>query len=183
MLFNVHGWFFYIFIFGILFTKCYPTWIWGFKTFVFHFLPSYWCDNCKGQKKPKKKVNLEVNEKLGKIKEKDSNPIIESIHSIGEENGIEIHKQVCQSINSSIFDDNPNKGNIDFQDEDLYRDKDKKKDIFMLREVTKIYKDGKMACNKISFNLFRNEIFALLGRNGAGKTSLINGKFIYLIIF
>jgi ATP-binding cassette subfamily A (ABC1) protein 3 len=44
----------------------------------------------------------------------------------------------------------------------------------MLRDVTKVYGDGKMACNKISFNLFRNEIFALLGRNGAGKTSLIN---------
>ena len=44
----------------------------------------------------------------------------------------------------------------------------------MLRNVTKVYDDGKMACNNISFNLFRNEIFALLGRNGAGKTSLIN---------
>ena len=44
----------------------------------------------------------------------------------------------------------------------------------MLRKVTKVYGDGKMACNNISFNLFRNEIFALLRRNGAGKTSLIN---------
>ena len=51
----------------------------------------------------------------------------------------------------------------------------------MLRKVTKVYGDGKMACNNISFNLFRNEIFALLGRNGAGKTSLINGKYILLI--
>jgi len=82
---------------------------------------------------------------------------------------------------SSIFDDNPNEGNTDFQNEDLYRDKDKKNDVFMLRNVTKVYGDGKMACNNISFNLFRNEIFALLGRNGAGKTSLINGK--YILIF
>ena len=54
----------------------------------------------------------------------------------------------------------------------------------MLRNITKVYGDGKMACNKISFNLFRNEIFALLGRNGAGKTSLINGKLklIFIII-
>ena len=153
------------------------------KPWYFIFLPSYWCGNC-SQKKPKRQINLEVNANLEKNKsEKDSNPIIESIHSIQEENGIEIYKQPCHSINSSIFDDNPNKGNIDFQDEDLYRDKDKKKDVFMLREVTKVYGDGKIACNKISFNLFRNEIFALLGRNGAGKTSLINGKFFYSIIF
>ena len=53
----------------------------------------------------------------------------------------------------------------------------------MLRNVTKVYGDGKMACNNISFNLFRNEIFALLGRNGAGKTSLINGKYINTLLF
>ena len=78
------------------------------------------------------------------------------------------------SSNNSIFDDNPHKGDLDFQNEDIYRDKNKKNDVFMLRKVTKVYGDGKMACNNINFNLFRNEIFALLGRNGAGKTSLIN---------
>ena len=104
-----------------------------------------------------------------------------TIQSIHLENGkidveLSVQNSECESNSSSIFDDNPNKGNIDFQNEDLYRDKDKKNDVFMLRDVTKVYGDGKMACNKISFNLFRNEIFALLGRNGAGKTSLINGK-------
>ena len=99
-------------------------------------------------------------------------------------NDIELYvkKPDLESNNSSIFDDNPNKGNIDFQNEDLYRDKNKKNDVFMLRNVTKVYGDGKMACNNISFNLFRNEIFALLGRNGAGKTSLINGKFNQIFI-
>ena len=62
--------------------------------------------------------------------------------------------------------------NDDFQNEDIYRDKNKKNDVFMLRDVTKVYGDGKMACNSISFNLFRNEIFALLGRNGAGLERL-----------
>ena len=81
---------------------------------------------------------------------------------------------VSEESNNSIFDDNPHKDNDDFQNEDIYRDKNKKNDVFMLRDVTKVYGDGKMACNSISFNLFRNEIFALLGRNGAGKTSLIN---------
>ena len=103
---------------------------------------------------------------------------IESIQIENRQNDDELYvkKSDNQSNDASIFDDNPNLGNEDFQNEDLYRDKDRRNDVFLLRDVTKVYGDGKMACNKISFNLFRNEIFALLGRNGAGKTSLINGK-------
>ena len=78
--------------------------------------------------------------------------------------------KVSINSNDSIFDDNPHKDDSDFQNEDIYRDRNKKYDIFMLRKVTKVYDDRKVACNKVSFNLFRNEIFALLGRNGAGKT-------------
>ena len=100
----------------------------------------------------------------------------------GKNNGALITQNISFLSNaSSVFDDNPNEGNNDFQNEDLYRDKNKKNDVFMLRNVTKVYGDGKMACNNISFNLFRNEIFALLGRNGAGKTSLINGKYILIV--
>ena len=117
-------------------------------------------------------------QKLLKIKKNNvSNGSIVSIKIENNGKNYDLQKNSdVQSNNSSIFDDNPHKGDEEFQNEDLYRDKSKKNDVFMLREVTKIYEDGKMACNKISFNLFRNEIFALLGRNGAGKTSLINGN-------
>ncbi len=134
------------------------------------------------KKKKKEILEAKVEKNIKSIKiENDDKELKGSIQSIQMENGkneIEHEHQNsdCESNNSSVFNDNPNEGNLDFQNEDLYRDKDKKNDVFMLREVTKIYSDGKMACNKISFNLFRNEIFALLGRNGAGKTSLINGK-------
>ena len=139
------------------------------KPWYFLFLPSYWCGDCMN-KKQKKKVDLEENQ----------NDSIK-IENAKDEGKINVQQNDdCQSNNSSVFDDNPNSGNIDFQNEDLYRDRDKKRDVFMLRDVTKVYGDGKMACNKISFNLFRNEIFALLGRNGAGKTSLINGKLFFI---
>ena len=117
------------------------------KPFYFLFTPSYWC----GEKEKEEDQKVEI------YKEENNNKKDEDSQS-----------------NNSIFDDNPHKDDDNFQNEDLYRDKNKDEDVFMLRNVTKVYDDGKMACNNISFNLFRNEIFALLGRNGAGKTSLIN---------
>ena len=149
------------------------------KPWYFLFLPSYWCGDCCSKKSNEKVVYKSKDKKNNKKKE-----LSESVQMENGKNAIELYvkKQDLESNNSSVFDDNPNEGNIDFQNEDLYRDKNKKNDVFMLRNVTKVYGDGKMACNNISFNLFRNEIFALLGRNGAGKTSLINGKFNLILI-
>ena len=149
------------------------------KPWYFIFLPSYWFGDCCKKKKNDffDEQNENNSEKIGTINlDVDNNKNItkngESI--IQEINGDLISNNSHSINNSSIFDDNPHKGEIDFQNEDIYKDKDKNNDVFMLRKVTKIYGDKKMACNNISFNLFRNEIFALLGRNGAGKTSLIN---------
>ena len=149
------------------------------KPWYFIFLPSYWFGDCCKKKKNDffDEQNENKSEKIETINlDVDNNKNItkngESI--IQEINGDLISNNSNSINNSSIFDDNPHKGEIDFQNEDIYKDKDKNNDIFMLRKVTKIYGDKKMACNNISFNLFRNEIFALLGRNGAGKTSLIN---------
>ena len=161
------------------------------KPWYFIFLPSYWCGDCCCSKKKTKKVENEkidekmknYNEEKVKNNDKNSNVSIESVEIRQNGNNdaeLIVQNSSVDSNNSSVFDDNPNEGNVDFQNEDLYRDRDKKNDVFMLRKVTKVYGDGKMACNNISFNLFRNEIFALLGRNGAGKTSLINGKYILI---
>jgi len=144
------------------------------KPWYFIFLPSYWFGDC--CKRKKKKSNDLVYEKK---EEKPGQVIPNKIEEV-QENGMATEKIFIEDVdssrvssNNSIFDDNPHKDDKDFQNEDIYRDRSKN-DVFMLRDVTKVYGDGKMACNKISFNLFRNEIFALLGRNGAGKTSLIN---------
>jgi len=152
------------------------------KPWYFIFLPSYWCGDCCCKRKKNNNTNNQKTD--GKNNNENIYGKIQTLEL--KENGPNNAGLVSQNLSylsnaSSIFDDNPNEGNTDFQNEDLYRDKDKKNDVFMLRKVTKVYGDGKMACNNISFNLFRNEIFALLGRNGAGKTSLINGK--YILIF
>lgn len=43
-----------------------------------------------------------------------------------------------------------------------------------IKNLTKTYKDGKIALNEISLDIKKGEIFSLLGTNGAGKTTLIN---------
>ena len=142
------------------------------KPWYFLFLPSYWFGDC--CKKKNSDLEYEAKEEKSKKIKTETKKVENGQNEEIVTKKIEIQDMVSEESNNSIFDDNPHKDNDDFQNEDIYRDKNKKNDVFMLRDVTKVYGDGKMACNSISFNLFRNEIFALLGRNGAGKTSLIN---------
>ena len=50
----------------------------------------------------------------------------------------------------------------------------KEKKIISIKNLTKIYKNGFCALNKINLEINKGEIFALLGPNGAGKSTLIN---------
>ena len=50
----------------------------------------------------------------------------------------------------------------------------KVKKIISIKSLTKIYKNGFCALNKINLDINEGEIFALLGPNGAGKSTLIN---------
>jgi ATP-binding cassette subfamily A (ABC1) protein 3 len=63
---------------------------------------------------------------------------------------------------------------LNFQSEDLYKDKTKKNDVMKIRNIIKTFDDGKTAVNGVNLNIYKDEIFALLGHNGAGKTTLIN---------
>lgn len=44
----------------------------------------------------------------------------------------------------------------------------------MIKELNKIYPSGKKAVNNLSLNMYRDQIFVLLGHNGAGKTTTIS---------
>ena len=46
-------------------------------------------------------------------------------------------------------------------------------EVIKVQDLTKIYPNGKVAVNKISFNLNKGEIFGMLGPNGSGKTTTI----------
>ena len=62
-----------------------------------------------------------------------------------------------------------------FESENFYEmNYTKPNDVLKIRNICKIFDDGKKALNNVSFNLYKNEIFALLGHNGAGKSTLIS---------
>lgn len=44
----------------------------------------------------------------------------------------------------------------------------------MIKELNKVYPNGKKAVNNLSLNMYRDQIFVLLGHNGAGKTTTIS---------
>ena len=66
--------------------------------------------------------------------------------------------------------DNPE----NFESEEIYKDKTRKDDILKIRNIVKIFEDGKKAVDGVNLNFYKDEIFALLGHNGAGKTTLIS---------
>ena len=60
-----------------------------------------------------------------------------------------------------------------FESEQIYEDKTED-DIFEVKNIVKVFGDGKRAVNGVSLKFYKDEIFALLGHNGAGKTTLIS---------
>jgi ATP-binding cassette subfamily A (ABC1) protein 3 len=51
---------------------------------------------------------------------------------------------------------------------------DQRNDSIQVKGLKKIYPNGKLAVDGVSYNMYQGQIFALLGHNGAGKTSTIN---------
>lgn len=43
-----------------------------------------------------------------------------------------------------------------------------------VKDLTKVYGSGKKAVDRLNLDMYLNQIFVLLGHNGAGKTSTIS---------
>jgi ATP-binding cassette subfamily A (ABC1) protein 3 len=61
----------------------------------------------------------------------------------------------------------------DFEDERAYQERLNDGDCLKIENLKKEFDDGKVAIDGLSLNLYKNEIFALLGHNGAGKSTTI----------
>ena len=112
----------------------------------------FWCSNRK-----KKKRDVEK-----KLEEKTKQDYV--IY-----NAKESHSDVEGEEDNNLYGNSTN-----FESEEIYKDKTKKDDVLRVRNIVKIFGDGKMAVNKVNLNFYKDEIFALLGHNGAGKTTLIS---------
>lgn len=62
-----------------------------------------------------------------------------------------------------------------FEDADpALKIQDTKQESVMIDKLKKIYSNGKLAVDEVSYNMYKGQIFVLLGHNGAGKTSTIS---------
>ena len=125
----------------------------------------------------KKEINNQKEIKLlKKIKDDDiskSNIYLNNSPS----NRIFKKKHFKNNQSTSLFSNintNSNENINSYQNESIYSDYNKPGDILKIKNIKKIFTDGKKALNGISFNLYKNEIFVLLGHNGAGKSTLIS---------
>ena len=76
---------------------------------------------------------------------------------------------ILKEEDENLYGDSPN-----FESEEIYKNRTKKDDKLKIRNIVKIFGDGKVAVNGVNLNFYKDEIFALLGHNGAGKTTLIS---------
>ena len=129
------------------------------KPFYFIFTSEFWCGrNYKPKNLNEDKINDDTSTSLAT---EHTNDPLQITTMIGKED-LPIEK-----INNDIPITN-------FESEDLYKDKTQKDDVIKITNITKEFKDGKIAVNKLNINFYKDEIFALLGHNGAGKTTLIS---------
>ena len=123
----------------------------------------YWCNN--GKKREKKLKNKEIAEKIEELENQEENNKVKDIKIYKTiEDGVLVEKK-----EENLYGNSPN-----FESEEIYKDKTKKDDVLKIRNIVKIFGDGKKAVDGVNLNFYKDEIFALLGHNGAGKTTLIS---------
>ena len=130
------------------------------KPFYFLCTKSYWCPDDNTRKNKKKKAKTYVNENKKVSPRKNQN----------ENEGEKISLRENGSKQSEIEYEHPE----NFQSEELYKDMTEKDDVMKVRDLVKKFDDGKVAVKGVSINFYKDEIFALLGHNGAGKSTMIS---------
>ena len=141
---------FFLFLFlGFYLTNVLPHEFGIRKPFYFLCTAEFWCNNKKNKEKQKIGKQLEENEK--------------------EKNAVIAFKAKENMKEEDLYGNSPN-----FESEEIYKNRTKKDDVLKIRNICKIFGDGKVAVNGVNLNFYKDEIFALLGHNGAGKTTLIS---------
>ena len=123
------------------------------KPFYFLCTSEFWCNN------RKRKNNKKIEEKLEENEDEQNNDVVTYKTKAG----------ILNNEEENLYNNSPN-----FESEEIYKNRTKKDDVLKIRNITKIFGDGKVAVDGVNLNFYKNEIFALLGHNGAGKTTIIS---------
>ena len=120
---------------------------------------NYWC-----KKKSKKYITLQDKMEFTEYKSRASFILEEEKN---QRYKIKSDKKILPRTNT-LYDKSPK-----FESEEIYNDK-LQSDVFEIRDLVKVFGDGKKAVDGVNLNFYKDEIFALLGHNGAGKTTFIS---------
>ena len=127
------------------------------KPLYFIFTSDFWCSNKKRNNDEKKLIDKKLEENA----EEDNK---ENYVVYGSKDDI-----IKDEVDEKLYGDSPN-----FESEEIYKNRNKNDDKLKIRNIVKMFGDGKVAVNGVNLNFYKDEIFALLGHNGAGKTTLIS---------
>ena len=127
------------------------------KPLYFIFTSDFWCSNKKRNNDEKKLIDKKLEENA----EEDNK---ENYVVYGSKDDI-----IKDEVDEKLYGDSPN-----FESEEIYKNRNKNDDKLKIRNIVKMFGDGKIAVNGVNLNFYKDEIFALLGHNGAGKTTLIS---------
>ena len=133
------------------------------KPFYFICTSDFWCSNKKKKNDDKKNIEKKLDENLDEDKKEN----------IEENNNYFVYGSkddlIKEEMQEKLYGDSPN-----FESEEIYKNRTKIDDTLKIRNIVKMFGDGKVAVNGVNLNFYKDEIFALLGHNGAGKTTLIS---------
>ena len=132
------------------------------KPFYFLCTSEYWCRNKNKNNKSLQQIN-------------EINIEINDDYKINEDNIYNSQNKKLKELKQLKGDKyNPLLPKQNFEGEELYKERTKPDDSLRIRNIVKIFGDGKKAVDNVNLNFYKDEIFALLGHNGAGKTTLIS---------
>jgi len=129
------------------------------KPFYFLCTKNYWCKNSSSNNGLKEKIQMQI------LKNNNNNLGNESNAKLqGNE---EIHKIKNPNLNN-------NNENDHFEDESKYEHLIRSGECLSIINLQKKFGEKKKALDGLNLNFYKNEIFALLGHNGAGKSTTIS---------
>ena len=128
------------------------------KPLYFIFTSDFWCSNKKRNNDEKKLIDKKLEENAEEDNKENKHVVYGSKDDI-----------IKDELDEKLYGDSPN-----FESEEIYKNRNKNDDKLKIRNIVKMFGDGKIAVNGVNLNFYKDEIFALLGHNGAGKTTLIS---------
>lgn len=99
--------------------------------------------------------------------------VVNGVNSLNKKS-YSIEDVEMQNINPELANNNNNNNDRIEPVDNTLKLQELNNQAILIKNLNKIYPNGKKAVNDLSLNMYRDQIFVLLGHNGAGKTTTIS---------